>query len=509
MEDVQDSNQGETKPVPSTTIETAAVVSTLKPAWQPKEIKEYRTEAEVISETGETKLYELHVRVEKTQDRKKVVGNQVLALILSKAPNTVDTFRQKSDVFFQVLFVDKEARDFFHGRKEKISSFTLQMESFPPPESPFWKPVPTVINTKMRLLNIPTHYSLKKFEETLGSKVTGYIEGSAQFETYVQNRKVKNGNLSFHVTKLRAGTPWLFIRIGDFDVQMENPLRPNPPGTIIPNSDTEAAEASAAKAEAEAAQAAEEAEATKAISKEATKGTQEGTEGTEGDELTSEEPALMASTSEASGAIGKGKGPEKINNPTKTKTDNNNSTASGSNKNGTEQLVASTPTKVIQMTILRRPSTEDLDSDEELQLRERKRPADFSPPQDKEGGAGESGYQVVQYKHSRSSPSQSSQGQNTQQGRGQQQQQQQQQQPRQQQKSQQQQQQKQQQPQQQQPQQSQQQQRKQQQQQQQQQQKQQQQQQQQQQNKKNGQEAPKKEKRKEHQGTLSTWVQTQ
>ena len=117
------------------------------------------------------------------------------------------------------------------------------MESLPPPGSPFWKPTPSIINTKMRLLAIPAQYPLEKFEETLRAKVIGYIPESAQFETFVQNRKVKNGNLSFHITKLRSGTPWLYIRIGEHDVQMENPLRPNLPGAPIPNSDIEAAKA--------------------------------------------------------------------------------------------------------------------------------------------------------------------------------------------------------------------------------------------------------------------------
>ena len=228
-------------------------------AWAPQAPKTFLKEAEVNLTTGELKLYELHVRLERSQERRRVTGAQLMDFFQGKVPNTVDTFRQKSESFFQVFFIDQQARDMFHNKREKIGKTDLDMESFPPPNSPFWKPTPTIINTKMRLISVPAAYPLSKFEETLRAKVTGYIPGSAQFETYVHNRKVKNGNISFHVTKLRIGTPWLFIRVGDSDVQMENPLRPNSVGSKIPNSDTEAAEA--AEAANIAAQAATQAAA--------------------------------------------------------------------------------------------------------------------------------------------------------------------------------------------------------------------------------------------------------
>ena len=238
MEEVDTITKGVSEP-------ESTLAPTTEPAnaWAPKKEKRFCTEAKVNQMTNELILFQLHVRLGKSQDKRRVSGDRLMAFFQTHAPDTVDSFRQKSDTFFQVHFKDEEARDLFHGKKEKFDSITAEMESFPPPGSPFWKPTPSIINTKMRLLTIPAQYPLEKFEETLRAKVIGYIPESAQFETFVQNRKVKNGNLSFHVTKLRSGTPWLYIRIGEHDVQMENPLRPNLPGAPIPNSDIEAAKA--------------------------------------------------------------------------------------------------------------------------------------------------------------------------------------------------------------------------------------------------------------------------
>jgi hypothetical protein len=91
----------------------------------------------------------------------------------------------------------------------------------------------------MRLLKVPACLPLSLIENAL-AKVKGYLKDSATFETYANDRKVRNGNLTFYVDGLVVGTPWHHLRVDGFDLRMDNPSYPNHPDVTIPTSSASA-----------------------------------------------------------------------------------------------------------------------------------------------------------------------------------------------------------------------------------------------------------------------------
>ena len=124
--------------------------------------------------------------------------------------------------YFSAVFTDNKMREECVVKDFKINEVTITSEVFPPSQeqAPFFKPPPKIISTRMRLKNINYLWSLSDIEEALTKDFPAYLSNSATFETYNNNKKIKNGNVSFFVEGLFCGTPCNYFKIKDEDVEI-------------------------------------------------------------------------------------------------------------------------------------------------------------------------------------------------------------------------------------------------------------------------------------------------
>jgi hypothetical protein len=187
-----------------------------------------KTPAEVETDKdGNFKLHELRVRV---LDRDKTLpGQRIIAHFQSEKKGSLESLLSKSGYYHAAFFKDLAYRDSLNHTKVKIDGITVKLEAFPPLDNPTWRSAPHVVCTKIRLLQVPPHLPMAKIEAALRLYLPYYINDSAQFETYVSDRSVRNGNVTLYVEKFVRGTPFRFLRVEGLDVAMQNPLRPSVP----------------------------------------------------------------------------------------------------------------------------------------------------------------------------------------------------------------------------------------------------------------------------------------
>jgi len=195
------------------------------------------TQYSLTSQGNRYVLFELTVR--NLSQGKKTTPNQWSTYFQKKVPRAVESLIPKAGGDFSIFFLSKEARDAFHKKEDFVGGAKFAMEAFPPPDAPYWKPAPTIVSTRIRLLKVPALLPLSLIETAL-TQVKGYLKESATFETYANDRKVRNGNLTFYVDGLVVGTPWLHLRVDGFDLRMDNPSYPNHPDVTIPISSASA-----------------------------------------------------------------------------------------------------------------------------------------------------------------------------------------------------------------------------------------------------------------------------
>ena len=179
-------------------------------------------------EKGNLQFFELHVRVTGGHPGKPLSSTRLLGHFDKKAANQVHTLCTKTTNTHQLFFFSESDRNHFHEKHEKMGEFTLHMEAYPPMNNPDFKPAPTVISTKFRLMAVPPTLPMDTIERHLKEKLDGYIDNSASYETFTSNRAVRNGNITLYVSRIRVGVPFKYLRIAEHDLLLVNPSAPVP-----------------------------------------------------------------------------------------------------------------------------------------------------------------------------------------------------------------------------------------------------------------------------------------
>ena len=99
-------------------------------------------------------LFELSMKLT-SNTKEHISPDHVRNFFNKKVPRALDTIVAKAAGSYSVFFLSKEARDVFNKTSGQISKSWFAMESFPPEEAPFWKPAPTFVSTRIRLLKVP------------------------------------------------------------------------------------------------------------------------------------------------------------------------------------------------------------------------------------------------------------------------------------------------------------------------------------------------------------------
>ena len=198
--------------------------------------KETQYTLKTNQQSGKYELFELVARNLHPKGQKPT-QNQLTTFFGKRVPRAISSVTSKAGGDFSFFFLSKEARDAFDKTIDVVpGGVRFSFEAFPPHDTPFWKPAPTIVSTRMRLVKVDPTIPLEAIEEVLQASIKSYIKDSVMFETYAGERTWRNGNVTFYVKGTATGTPWQHLRVLGCDLRMENPARPNHPDGDIPAS---------------------------------------------------------------------------------------------------------------------------------------------------------------------------------------------------------------------------------------------------------------------------------
>ena len=156
-----------------------------------------------------------------TEARKPPSRTKILAVLAKSFPSLDTAIFKGADRVFVFLKDEKACLEAHRKGELRVEGISFRAEMFPPPlkDAPWFVAPPLITHTRGRLLHIDPTWTIEEINMALKKRFDKLLPEHTSFETYTENRRIRNGNLSFFVDG-RLAMQVSEIRILNRDVEL-------------------------------------------------------------------------------------------------------------------------------------------------------------------------------------------------------------------------------------------------------------------------------------------------